>query len=578
MTSSAADLKAAGNAHHAAGEHALAVAAYGRGLEVLGAADATELRAALHANRAAAHLALGDVDALALCVVDCDAVLALSLADEHSLSKKARHRRREADRQLQSARLRQEAEAHVAAGAWTAALGSCEQALRLQPEWDAKAMLKRLMGIALCATGRFAQAVAAFEQSLQVSPDGAEAADTLERLTKARRAVHACQTATAAATASSSTVGGQWGALPAAPDELLRLRIPYSTTARSSVTRVGSVGELQQDAAALRRAACLRASERRAREAAAAEAATGAGADTAADDAEAEEEVAEEDGTVAVLTLELEQLPVASSIGGKLWDASLLMSCFFAENASRLLPPQPPQLPQPHASSAADAASLLPRVLELGAGLGIVGLALGKLCPWLRLTLSDYDTAVLECARRNIARNRAASNQAAADGQLQMLDAQLLDFRDFTATSVAEAEAALARCELPQGPLAPYAAAGMLQTYDVVIGSDVVYEPSSAVLLAHVARAVLRRRPPAPGAFRPCAIFASPDSRPRLDEFVAAMCEAGLTCRIERVERGCAMMRRLRGARSGWGADTSFSFYFVELQEGAPLDLASTDK
>ena len=554
MLSDAAQFKAAGNAHHATGEHALAAAAYSRGLETIGSEDATELRAALHANRAAAHLALGDIDALAQCVVDCDAVLALCPADGR-LSKKAWHRRREAERRQQSARLRQEAEAHVAAGAWTAALGSCEHALRLQPECDAKAMLERVMGIALCATGRFAQAVDAFERSLQARPDAAEAADTLQRLIKARRAVQACQTASTVATASSATVGGQWGALPSAPDELLRLRIPYSTTVRSSVTRSGSVGELQQDAAALRRAACLRASERRAREAAA-EAATGTGADAAADEAEAEEEVAEEDVTVAVLTLELEQLPVASSIGGKLWDASLLMSCFFAENATRLLPPPPP------ASPGADAASPPPRVLELGAGLGIVGLALGKLCPWLRVTLSDYDPAVLECARRNIARNCPCSVPA----QPQLLDADLLDFRDFTAASVAEAEVALAQGAAPQGPLRRYAAAGMLQAYDVVIGSDVVYEPSSAVLLAHVVRAVLRQHPPAPGAFRPCAIFASPDSRPRLDEFVAAMWDAGLTCRIERVERGCPMMRRLRGARSGWGADTSFSLYFVELQ------------
>ena len=110
------------------------------------------------------------------------------------------------------------------------------------------------MGIALCATGRFAHAVDAFERSLQAQPNAAEVADTLQRLTKARRAVQACQTATTTAAASSANVGGQWGALPSAPDELLRLRIPYSTTVQSSVTRVGSVGELQKDAAALRRA------------------------------------------------------------------------------------------------------------------------------------------------------------------------------------------------------------------------------------------------------------------------------------------------------------------------------------
>ena len=62
---------------------------------------------------------------------------------------------------------------------------------------------------------------------------------------------------------------------------------------------------------------------------------------------------------------------------------------------------------------------------------------------------------------------------------------------------------------------------------------------------------------------RPWAVFALPDSRPRLREFVRALGDAGLLCRIERVDNACKMVRRLRAARADWGAGTSFSLDFV---------------
>ena len=65
------------------------------------------------------------------------------------------------------------------------------------------------------------------------------------------------------------------------------------------------------------------------------------------------------------------------------------------------------------------------------------------------------------------------------------------------------------------------------------------------------------------------ALFCSPDSRPRIAEFVDAVQDAGFDCAIDRVDNGCAMMRRLRCARPGFGANQSFSFYTLTRRDGA---------
>ena len=51
--------------------------------------------------------------------------------------------------------------------------------------------------------------------------------------------------------------------------------------------------------------------------------------------------------------------------------------------------------------------------------------------------------------------------------------------------------------------------------------------------------------------------------RPRLQEFVQGLADAGLHCRVERAAPRCRMLRRLRASRADWGADASFSLYFV---------------
>ena len=100
-----------------------------------------------------------------------------------------------------------------------------------------------------------------------------------------------------------------------------------------------------------------------------------------------------------------------------------------------------------------------------------------------------------------------------------------------------------------------------MQACDLILGSDVVYDASHNTL-AHVVSALLAP-PPAGGGWRPRAVFLSPNGRPHMRAFVEALPAAGLRCRIESIDPGCAMVRRLRGAHEGWGKDRAFSLYFV---------------
>jgi predicted nicotinamide N-methyase len=186
-------------------------------------------------------------------------------------------------------------------------------------------------------------------------------------------------------------------------------------------------------------------------------------------------------------------------------------------------------------------------VLEVGAGLGVVGLALAKQCPWLHVTLSDYDTEIVENLERNAALNFASPRPE------HTLDVAALDFRDFTPASIDKAP-------LPQC-LQQHADAGLYGQVDLLLGADVVYEKTHCQL-AHVCLALLaphtdERRPP------PCAVFFSNISRPYIRDFVAGLDAAGLSCRIERVTPSEALARRLRRTHEGWGVGAIFCMFHV---------------
>ena len=225
-----------------------------------------------------------------------------------------------------------------------------------------------------------------------------------------------------------------------------------------------------------------------------------------------------------VATLELQTLPVAASIGGKLWDASLLMGSWLFSNAgTEDLPTDRPL-----------------RVLELGSGLAVAGLSAALALPACHsVTLTDYDPAVTA----NLRQAAAALPPASAP-----VDVQPLDFRDFASSSG------------EQPTLHQYAP--FLRSIDLLIAADVVYEQSHCAL-ASVVSALLSTAP-GDAPWQPRAIFLLPDSRPRLREFVKALHAEGLACTIRSCTPSPAMARCLRRSHEGWGAgNATFSIYCV---------------
>ena len=145
------------------------------------------------------------------------------------------------------------------------------------------------------------------------------------------------------------------------------LRIVHPQPGCGVTTSAGTIDDIEQAAAWLRRAACDRAAAARANSA--------AGSKEEVWDLE-EMALSDDEDDDASYTIRVRTLPVAGSIGGKIWDASLLMSAWIIEHRHHF----------PGVGG---------RLLELGSGLGIAGLAAARALPLLHVTLSDYDPAVI---------------------------------------------------------------------------------------------------------------------------------------------------------------------------------------
>ena len=329
----------------------------------------------------------------------------------------------------------------------------------------------------------------------------------------------------------------------------LNLRIPRvdaSGDECSISTREGSIDEIEESASARLRANAARAAASRA-------------AGSAGSDDEDELLDLQEDAPDTYMTIRVQTLPVAASIGGKIWDASLLMASWITSSAvaSKWLPP----LPKP--------GERRPLMLELGAGLGIVGLACAIAYPHMRVVLSDYDTYVLANLRESLKLNGPAS--APQEGA-QRVGVSRVDFRDFEAGNFkarADAVSSDGFIATPEGWEHASEYKDLAGQCDCLVAADVVYEQSHCALaqlcltlLAPTQRAA--NNSDEQTTTRPCAIFMLPDSRPRLREFVDALEAARLSLQIERVAPSAQLTRRLRDTHEGWGAgDATFSLYFV---------------
>ena len=119
----------------------------------------------------------------------------------------------------------------------------------------------------------------------------------------------------------------------------LVLPIPYSTAAASSTTTSNTIDGVEAIAEAQRRQACAHAAAVRAGEA------------EDSDDDDIGSDGDDDDPSVSVHTLRVRTLPVAASIGGKLWDASLLMGAWLHESPEQFPPPAADGQPQKCSSS-----------------------------------------------------------------------------------------------------------------------------------------------------------------------------------------------------------------------------------
>ena len=206
--------------------------------------------------------------------------------------------------------------------------------------------------------GRFAEAISRFDRALLACPHGDGAADCRERREKASSVLCAQARAARGAAGAHGGGGGSGGGsiggvgdgdggggafLPAGgEEEMIELRIPFAARGDSCGTRVDSVENVVADAAAARRALCSARATARQHAKGGEDGGDGAGGAEGVDEdddggdggdgdgndegVEEVEQVEEVGGAVGVVRLSLEQLAVAGTIGGKLWDASLLLS------------------------------------------------------------------------------------------------------------------------------------------------------------------------------------------------------------------------------------------------------------
>ncbi len=125
------------------------------------------------------------------------------------------------------------------------------------------------------------------------------------------------------------------------------------------------------------------------------------------------------------------------------------------------------------------------RILELGAGTGLLSLALGNLCIHANIAAhiiaTDYHPDVLRNLRDNVATNPGSVSDSV------IINVEALDWKMFSEPSYGTDGAEL----LEDRVLNPIFA----ESFDLIVASDVVYRPEHAKWIACTVRTLLRRDP-----------------------------------------------------------------------------------
>ncbi|KZV72775.1 hypothetical protein PENSPDRAFT_649532 [Peniophora sp. CONT] len=150
------------------------------------------------------------------------------------------------------------------------------------------------------------------------------------------------------------------------------------------------------------------------------------------------------------------------SVGAQTWGAACVLADLLAEDPAAFLP--------------LDARSRAIRVLELGAGTGLVSLTLGKLAEHLKLPLdvvaTDNHPLVLDNLRANVDANLGPSSPTVRVARLDWTEV-------YTAAKAGNSSS------LPLD-------AALTATFDVIFGADIVYAPEHARWLHACAAHFLR--------------------------------------------------------------------------------------
>ncbi|CAK5276378.1 unnamed protein product [Mycena citricolor] len=136
------------------------------------------------------------------------------------------------------------------------------------------------------------------------------------------------------------------------------------------------------------------------------------------------------------------------------------------------------------------------RVLELGSGTGLVGIAYTKLAeaesagrPKTRVVCTDLYPAVLENLAWNVTQNFSPSTFELGCATSTSICVHPLDWAAFTSpTTPSSPQSAPSLC-----PLTTHLSPG----FDVILGADIAYEPPHAAWIYAAVRAMLRRSPDA---------------------------------------------------------------------------------